>query len=110
MQALCAKTLSASPPAATAVRYRSLRHCFELTLRQEGARAFFLSLPTTLMMNIPFHAMHFSVYEFMRQQLLPVMVGEQELERTGAARGRARECDDGALTVHFLYLQCAQTS
>jgi hypothetical protein len=41
-------------------------------------RAFYLSLPTTLLMNIPFHAIHFSTYEHARQFLLPMFAGSAE--------------------------------
>lgn len=43
--------------------YKGVFDCIDRTFREEGVRAFFRSLPTTLVMNVPFTAVHFSVYE-----------------------------------------------
>uniref|UniRef100_A0A6U9PY69 Mitochondrial carrier protein n=2 Tax=Picocystis salinarum TaxID=88271 RepID=A0A6U9PY69_9CHLO len=43
--------------------YKGVFDCVIRTFREEGIRAFFRSLPTTLVMNVPFTAVHFSVYE-----------------------------------------------
>jgi solute carrier family 25 iron transporter 28/37 len=61
------KACSQHESAVNLKRFSSTWHCFRFTLHNEGARAFFVSLPITLMMNIPFHAIHFSVYDFLRE-------------------------------------------
>lgn len=43
--------------------YRSVLQCALETWRAEGIRAFYKSYWTTLVMNIPYTALHFSVYE-----------------------------------------------
>lgn len=43
--------------------YKGILDCATTVMRQEGWRAFFKSYPTTIVMNIPFTAIHFSVYE-----------------------------------------------
>lgn len=57
------------------LQYSSIGHCFSHTYRKEGISAFFVSLPTTLMMNIPFHTIHFGVYDFLQGRLRPVFNG-----------------------------------
>ncbi|KAH7624542.1 hypothetical protein Ndes2526B_g00743 [Nannochloris sp. 'desiccata'] len=43
--------------------FRSLGHCIAETWRQGGLSAFYKSYWTTLMMNIPYTAIHFATYE-----------------------------------------------
>ena len=43
--------------------YSSLTDCVRRTLRDEGWRAFYRSYKTTLIMNVPFTAVQFAVYE-----------------------------------------------
>jgi solute carrier family 25 iron transporter 28/37 len=43
--------------------YKSVTHCIQTTFREEGARAFYASYPTTVFMNVPFMAVHFASYE-----------------------------------------------
>ena len=45
--------------------YTSNVHCMFYTYQKEGFRAFYRSFPTQLMMNIPFSAVHFAIYEVM---------------------------------------------
>ncbi|KAJ3070739.1 asparaginyl-tRNA synthetase [Podochytrium sp. JEL0797] len=45
--------------------------CARTIFRTEGLRAFYMSYPTTLAMNIPFHMIHFSSYEWMKRNLNP---------------------------------------
>ena len=52
-------------------------------LRHEGLGAFFRSYRTTLVMNVPFTAMHFSVYETTKKL---IHQGEAEGERAPRAR------------------------
>ncbi|KAI8868011.1 mitochondrial carrier [Ramicandelaber brevisporus] len=43
--------------------YRSVWDCASKVFRTEGISAFYVSYPTTLLMNIPFHSIQFSAYE-----------------------------------------------
>jgi solute carrier family 25 iron transporter 28/37 len=43
--------------------YRGLTHCIATMLRVEGFGAFYTSYPTTVVMNVPFTAVHFASYE-----------------------------------------------
>jgi solute carrier family 25 iron transporter 28/37 len=43
--------------------YSGVVQCIKETYRQEGARAFFKSFWTTLVMNVPYTAIHFATYE-----------------------------------------------
>ncbi|KAJ3209114.1 Fe(2+) transporter [Clydaea vesicula] len=52
-------------------KFRSVAKCGLSVLKNEGISAFYVSLPTTLMMTIPFQAIHFSTYEFLRKNLNP---------------------------------------
>lgn len=49
--------------------YRGIIDCAMQTYRSEGLGAFFRSYRTTLFMNIPFTAVHFSAYESIKQVL-----------------------------------------
>jgi len=40
-------------------------------LHKEGIGAFYVSYPTTLLMNIPFNSLHFIIYEYYRKKLNP---------------------------------------
>ena len=44
--------------------------CMRRVYAAEGARAFWLSYPTTLVMNVPYHAAHFTIYEVAKKLLL----------------------------------------
>ncbi|KAJ3353847.1 Fe(2+) transporter [Entophlyctis luteolus] len=50
-------------------RFTGTLSCAFYVMRTEGARAFFVSYPTTLWMNIPFHMIHFSTYEAVKRRL-----------------------------------------
>lgn len=43
--------------------YKSVTDCVYRVMREEGVGALYRSYPTTLVMNIPFTAVHFAVYE-----------------------------------------------
>ncbi|CAO3592686.1 unnamed protein product [Absidia cylindrospora] len=43
--------------------YRSVRECARTVYAKEGIAAFYISLPTTLSMSIPFQSIQFSTYE-----------------------------------------------
>ena len=44
-------------------RYSGVLHCVKAILREEGIGAFYASYPTTVLMNVPFMAVHFAGYE-----------------------------------------------
>jgi hypothetical protein len=43
--------------------YRSVRECARKVYAKEGIMAFYISLPTTLSMSIPFQTIQFTTYE-----------------------------------------------
>jgi solute carrier family 25 iron transporter 28/37 len=43
--------------------YRGVFDCMQRILKEEGVHAFYKSYPTTILMNIPFTAVHFAAYE-----------------------------------------------
>lgn len=47
--------------------YASVLHCIRETHRREGLKAFYRSYGTQLLMNVPFQAMHFVMYEAMTE-------------------------------------------
>ncbi|KAI8366812.1 mitochondrial carrier domain-containing protein [Radiomyces spectabilis] len=51
--------------------YRSVRECARQVFAKEGVTAFYISLPTTLAMSIPFQSVQFATYEFFRKVLNP---------------------------------------
>lgn len=52
-------------------QYRGLWDCFQQVLKREGPKAFYLSYPTTLLLNVPFHGLQFPIYERLRLFLNP---------------------------------------
>ncbi|KAI9496932.1 mitochondrial carrier domain-containing protein [Zychaea mexicana] len=51
--------------------YRSVRECARQVYAKEGLGAFYISLPTTLAMSVPFQSIQFASYEFFRKYLNP---------------------------------------
>ncbi|ORZ22933.1 mitochondrial carrier domain-containing protein [Absidia repens] len=51
--------------------YRSVRECARKVFAKEGAVAFYISLPTTLAMSVPFQSIQFATYEYFRKVLNP---------------------------------------
>ncbi|GAN07267.1 mitochondrial RNA splicing protein [Mucor ambiguus] len=49
--------------------YRTIRECARSVYAKEGIAAFYISLPTTLVMSIPFQSIQFATYEFFRKVL-----------------------------------------
>ncbi|KAI9472081.1 MAG: mitochondrial carrier domain-containing protein [Benjaminiella poitrasii] len=49
--------------------YKSIRECARHVYQREGWVAFYISLPTTLFMSIPFQSIQFTTYEFFRKLL-----------------------------------------
>lgn len=51
------------------VPYKSIVHCAKDILKTEGVRAYYLSFPTTLLMNIPYFCVQFMTYEATKRPL-----------------------------------------
>ena len=51
--------------------FRNVFQCGLSILKQEGWTAFYISYPTTLLLNVPFHIVQFPTYEWMRKRLVP---------------------------------------
>lgn len=51
--------------------YRSARECARMVYAKEGITAFYISLPTTLAMSVPFQSIQFATYEYFRKVLNP---------------------------------------
>lgn len=51
--------------------YRSVFGCARTVLKNEGLSAFYISYPTTLMMTVPFTAVQFTVYEYVKRIVNP---------------------------------------
>ncbi|GAA5899419.1 uncharacterized protein JCM6883_005214 [Sporobolomyces salmoneus] len=52
-------------------KFRSVPETFKTVYRTEGLGAFYVSYPTTLTMTVPFTAVQFSTYEFLKDRLNP---------------------------------------
>lgn len=52
-------------------RYKSVASCMSHIYKNEGFSAFYVSYPTTLIMNVPFTAVNFTVYETVSKILNP---------------------------------------
>ncbi|KAG2230022.1 mitochondrial carrier domain-containing protein [Thamnidium elegans] len=51
--------------------YKTIRECARSVYAKEGFTAFYISLPTTLVMSVPFQSIQFATYEFFRKVLNP---------------------------------------
>src|SRR5258708_13469434 len=51
--------------------FRSAATCARTIYAREGLRAFYVAYPTTLMMNIPFTAVQFTVYDHLKAFINP---------------------------------------
>jgi solute carrier family 25 iron transporter 28/37 len=49
--------------------YKTVRECARSVYAKEGIAAFYISLPTTLIMSVPFQSIQFATYEFFRKVL-----------------------------------------
>jgi solute carrier family 25 iron transporter 28/37 len=58
--------------------YRGTLDCVSSMLRTEGPLAFYRSLRTTLVMNVPFTAVHFAAYESAKKVLTPASVASAD--------------------------------
>ena len=52
-------------------QHRSLISCLRSVVKQEGFRALYLSYPTTLLLNVPFHGIQFPCYELVQDTINP---------------------------------------
>eukprot|EP00743_Colponemidia_sp_Colp-15_P004342 GILK01004684.1.p1 GENE.GILK01004684.1~~GILK01004684.1.p1 ORF type:complete len:346 (-),score=44.15 GILK01004684.1:169-1095(-) len=50
-------------------KYRGVLHTAQQIVKEEGARVFFASYPTTVIMNVPFFAVHFATYDTLNRVL-----------------------------------------
>lgn len=69
-------------------RYRGILHCALHITRKEGVRALWASYPTTVVMNVPYQAMHFTTYEAAKT-MLSGEEGEHGLREEALAGGLA---------------------
>lgn len=67
--------------------YRSVRECARHVYAKEGLVAFYISLPTTLTMSVPFQSIQFATYEYFRKVLNPS--GEYDPKTHAIAGGMA---------------------
>ncbi|KAJ2093541.1 Fe(2+) transporter [Coemansia sp. RSA 1813] len=51
--------------------YRNIVDCATTVFRKEGLRAFYVSYPTTLVMNMPFQSIQFGCYDLFRRTMNP---------------------------------------
>jgi solute carrier family 25 (mitochondrial iron transporter), member 28/37 len=51
--------------------YKTILECGKSVFQKEGLSAFFISYPTTLLLNIPFQSLQFPLYEYFRKLLNP---------------------------------------
>ncbi|KAI7876208.1 mitochondrial carrier [Lichtheimia hyalospora FSU 10163] len=51
--------------------FTSVRECARSVLAKEGVGAFYISLPTTLAMSVPFQSIQFATYEYFRKYFNP---------------------------------------
>ncbi|CAM6120370.1 unnamed protein product [Calypogeia fissa] len=72
--------------------YNGLTDCMRTMLREEGLKAFFVSYRTTVVMNVPFTAVHFASYEAAKKILMefsPDKASEENLLTHITAGGAA---------------------
>ncbi|KAI4340329.1 hypothetical protein MLD38_025179 [Melastoma candidum] len=92
--------------------YKGVLDCVRKVLREEKFRAFYASYRTTVVMNAPFTAMHFSTYEATKRCLMEVSPESMEDEgwvvhaTAGAAAGALAAAVTTPLDVVKTQLQC----
>ncbi|KAK8926444.1 hypothetical protein KSP39_PZI018545 [Platanthera zijinensis] len=92
--------------------YKGVADCVRRVLKEEGIRAFYASYRTTVLMNAPFTAVHFSTYEAAKRGLMEVSPESADDERllmhatAGAAAGALAAAVTTPLDVVKTQLQC----
>lgn len=92
--------------------YRGVRDCMVRMIREEGFGAFYASYRTTVVMNAPFTAVHFSTYEAVKKVLSEVSPENANEERiivhvtAGGAAGALASAVTTPLDVVKTRLQC----
>ncbi|XXG44282.1 hypothetical protein AAC387_Pa01g4133 [Persea americana] len=82
--------------------YKGLMDCVKRVLREEGFGAFYASYRTTVLMNAPFTAVHFTTYEAVKRalkELSPESAGDEESLIVHATAGAAAGALAAALTT-----------
>jgi solute carrier family 25 iron transporter 28/37 len=93
----------------TSSPYTGVSHCVRTVFRDEGLRAFFVSYRTTVLMNAPYTAVHFSTYEAAKRVLGDMAADEDSLAvhaTAGAAAGALAAALTTPLDVVKTQLQC----
>lgn len=75
--------------------YRGVLHCAQSTFQEEGLRAFYKSYWTTLVMNVPYTALHFAAYESIKKFLVGSSAGAAAEAATAGDSSR-RQLHSGA--------------
>ncbi|KAJ0979295.1 hypothetical protein J5N97_014769 [Dioscorea zingiberensis] len=93
--------------------YRGVADCVKRVMREEGARAFYASYRTTVVMNAPFTAVHFATYEATKRGLMGISPDSASDDETlavhataGAAAGALAAAVTTPLDVVKTQLQC----
>lgn len=92
--------------------YRGVWDCVRRVSREEGFRAFYASYRTTVLMNAPFTAVHFTTYEAAKRglsEVSPESVNDESLivhATAGAAAGALAAVITTPLDVVKTQLQC----
>lgn len=92
--------------------YKGVWDCVRRVMSEEGFRAFYASYRTTVLMNAPFTAVHFTTYEAAKRGLMEVSPESVDDERlivhatAGAAAGALAAAVTTPLDVVKTQLQC----
>ncbi|KAI8374788.1 mitoferrin-1 [Blakeslea trispora] len=90
--------------------YKTIRECARSVYTKEGFVAFYISLPTTLVMSIPFQSIQFTTYEFFRKILKTDQYDPKTHIVAGALAGAVASSVTTPLDVVKTLLQTRGTS